>query len=193
MWFVSRQTNFICRKPHNYQTTLFLFRGLYRLGHKQALLKPGSTGLLLSVFLPPNVRHREAEVVLASGSGPPLPCPEAPSAMQVGTVLLAWLLPTHQVLTGLISFLLASPKKISSFPEAGVMTCVSAKASLSTFPDLQMREAKGQSITIGQDMMEKQKLLLWCLGGCLFWIEREREMEREVRAHPAPSQEGDGG
>lgn len=112
MWFVSRQTNFICRKPHNYQTTLFLFRGLYRLGHKQALLKPGSTGLLLSVFLPPNVRHREA-VVLASGSGPPLPCPEAPSAMQVGTVLLAWLLPTHQVLTGLTSVFSLPPQRKS--------------------------------------------------------------------------------
>lgn len=85
-----------------------------------------------------------------------------------------------------ISFLLASPKKISSFPEAGVMTCVSAKASLSTFPDLQMREAKGQSITIGQDMIEKQKLLLWCLGGCLFWIERERERWRERFMHTPP-------
>lgn len=83
------------------------------MGHKQALLKPGSTGLLLSVFLPPNVRHREAEVVLASGSGPPLPCPEAPSAMQVGTVLLAWLLPTHQVLTGLTSVFSLPPQRKS--------------------------------------------------------------------------------
>lgn len=44
-----------------------------------------------------------------------------------------------------ISFLPGSQKKISSFLEAGVMTCVSAKASLSTLPDLQMREASPRS------------------------------------------------
>lgn len=58
------------------------------MGHKHALLKPGSTGLLLSIptgiflhLLPPNVRHRETEVGFASGSDLPLLYPEAPSAM----------------------------------------------------------------------------------------------------------------
>lgn len=44
-----------------------------------------------------------------------------------------------------ISFLPSSPKKINSFPEAIDLCCVSAKASLSTLPDLQMRQASPRS------------------------------------------------
>lgn len=116
----------------------------------QTLLKPGSTGLLLSVQLIPTstttkCKAQRKRSYFCQWLWPPFALPEAPLSCRWAQCFLAWIPPTDQVLTGLTPVFSLAPQGKSIFPEAGVMTCVSAKASLSTFPDLQMREASPRS------------------------------------------------
>lgn len=190
------QTNHICGKTHYYQTPLFLFRGLCWLGCKHALLKPGSTAVCSYRHIPTSATTTHEAQRNTSWCcqclRPPLALPRGTFSNASGHSA-ACLAPTYSpgARRSHSSVLPGSPEKINSFPEAGVMACVSAKASLSTFPDLQMGEAsrrswksQEQSITIGQNIMEKQKLSLWCLVGCLFRGKRERK--RFVHTPPAP-------
>lgn len=121
------------------------------MGCKHAPLKPGSTGLLLSVQLFPTPTTTKCEAqrnrsYFCQWLWPPL-CSAQRQLCNVGGHSAACLDPAYRpgAHRSHTSFLPGSPKKINSFPEAGVMTSVSAKTSLSTFPDVQMREASRRS------------------------------------------------
>lgn len=132
------------------------------MGQKQALLKPSSIGLLLSVQLIPTstitkCKAQRNRSCFCQWLTPPFALPRG-TFSDAGGHSAACLAPTYPpgAHRSHISFLLGSPKKINSFPEAGVMTCVSAKASFPTFPDLQMREA---SFTSWKNVKSKASLL----------------------------------